>query len=66
MSIRRFRHGASNGPLYRIWSTLKYRRGKGVRVDPRWAADFIHFRAWSLFTGYQPGLTLERLDKSGA
>lgn len=37
---------------------------RGVRVDPRWDS-FSTFATWATETGYEPGLTVDRVDNDG-
>jgi hypothetical protein len=37
---------------------------RGVRVDPRWDS-FSTFVTWATETGYEPGLTVDRVDNDG-
>lgn len=67
-------HGLSKHPLYRKWCDMKKRcynpnteRYKsygalGIKVCEEWRTDFSAFYHWSLLTGWQKGLTIERLD----
>lgn len=69
-------HGYANTPLYKVWATMKQRcsnpkvRGyrwygaKGVRVCPEWES-FEPFHDWAISHGYQPELTLDRIDPNG-
>lgn len=66
-------HGASRTPIYNSWfnmiarceSTLRtdYKDygGRGISVCPEWY-DFETFRAWALANGYEPHLTIERIN----
>ena len=38
--------------------------GRGIQVHQEWL-DYPTFRAWALGHGYQPGLTIERIDNDG-
>ena len=38
--------------------------GRGISVCPEWE-DYATFRAWALAAGYQPGLTIDRIDNDG-
>lgn len=72
----RFRHGLSKHPLYGVWSgvwtrcTNPKRRdfcrygGRGIKVCEAWR-DFAEFAQWCQANGWQPGLTLDRIDNDG-
>ena len=65
--------GEKRSSLYNIWNGMRSRcenrqnhdwlryGGKGVVVAREWA-EFATFRAWALANGYEPGLTIDRLD----
>lgn len=38
--------------------------GRGVAVCPEWT-EYVAFKAWALENGYQPHLTIERIDNDG-
>lgn len=62
--------------LYTIWCGIKTRcynpkardykwyGGKGVTMCQEWLHDFAAFREWSLTHGYEPSLTIDRIDNS--
>lgn len=70
-------HGLTHHPLYRIWQRIKssttnqnhqdyeWYGGKGVRVCEEWFNDFPKFYEWSIANGYQPGLTIDRIEVNG-
>ena len=70
-------HGLTHHPLYRMWQRLKGRTtnynhpdyekygGKGIQVCDEWFYDFNKFYEWSIASGYQPGLTISRLEENG-
>ncbi len=67
-------HGLHEHPLYQKYHDMKSRcsnennkfwknyGGKGVRV--RWGS-FEEFYEWSLANGWQPGLSIDRIDPNG-
>lgn len=69
-------HGAFGTPLYRTYSNMKNRcynksyclfqhyGGKGIHVCDEWLGEhgFEHFRSWALSNGYEPGLSIDRID----
>lgn len=70
-------HGLTHHPLYRVWQRIKssttnpnhqdyeWYGGKGVRVCEEWFNDFTKFYEWSIANGYQPGLTIDRIEVNG-
>lgn len=70
------KHGARKHPLYRVWGnmiqrcsnkkTREYRHygGKGVSVCADWI-DFSSFYDWAMGSGYEHGLTIDRIDPNG-
>lgn len=71
------RGGLSNTRLYQIWRGMIRRcadpcqkdfpnyGGRGVRVCDKWLRDFSAFWEWSWEHGYDPELTLDRIDTDG-
>lgn len=67
-------HGESSSRLYSVWNSMKDRcretpnqrtiayGRRGIRVCAEWMASFEDFRDWALAHGYEPGLTIERID----
>lgn len=60
--------------LYRIWAGMLNRckdkkrhryGGRGIAVCDAWASDFNSFRTWALQNGYQPNLSIDRIDNDG-
>lgn len=70
-------HGESKGPLYAKWITIRLRcqnprnayyaiyGGRGITVCTAWDTSFEAFRDWAIAHGYEPGLTIERIDVNG-
>ena len=68
-------HGLCYTPLYGVWEMMKQRcynprcRGykwygaKGITVCEEWQ-KFKPFHAWATAAGYQPGLTIDRIDNA--
>lgn len=64
-------------PLYETWLSMKKRcvnprskswanyGARGVEVCPEWSRSFLAFLAWAKTSGWQRGLTLERVDNDG-
>lgn len=60
--------------LYNIWSCMKQRcnnpnhtaapwyHDKGIRVCPEWNDNYKEFESWALSHGYNPALTIDRID----
>lgn len=39
---------------------------RGIKVDPAWGLkNYPVFREWALMAGYEPGLTIDRIDPDG-
>ena len=69
-------HGGSNSSLFSVWADMrsrctnnnrkcyKYYGGRGIKVCTEWE-DFENFRKWSLENGYEPGLSIDRIDVNG-
>lgn len=69
-------HGMSRTVLYKVWGDMKnrcndvnniaYHRygGRGITICDDWY-NFKSFRDWALDNGYEPGLTLDRIDNNG-
>ena len=67
-------HGDSKSKLYSVWKAMrkrcknthnsdyKYYGGKGIKVCNEWDTDFESFKSWSLCNGYNPELTIDRID----
>ena len=67
-------HGLSKHPLYRIWRAMlsrcyyegdtdySYYGGRGILPCKEWRNDFKAFYNWALSNGYEPGLTLDRIN----
>jgi hypothetical protein len=70
-------HGLSGHPLYNVWKNMKDRCHKpndpayynygarNISVCPEWFNDINSFIRWGESSGYQPGLTIERIDNNG-
>lgn len=64
-------------PLYGVWSTMKqrcnnpnnhkfYRYGaRGIRVCNEWMHDFKAFNVWAQASGYEKGLSIDRIKVDG-
>lgn len=73
---RHTKHADSNSKLYRVWDAMVRRchnsrhrafssyGGRGVIVCHEWR-DYRGFMAWAQDSGYQEGLTIDRIDNDG-
>lgn len=63
-------------PLYRIWADTRAKikcsdkraisyLDKGISMYPQWDSDFDAFFAWATSSGWQKGLTLDRINNDG-
>lgn len=71
------KHLLSDHPIYHTWiamkrrcanknnSDYKYYGGKGIRVCEEWLTDFKNFYDWSLASGWEEGLTIDRINSCG-
>lgn len=69
-------HGQTGTRLYRIWSHMRSRcqnpkdenykhyGARGITVCQEWAQDFLRFYNWAISSGYNDGLTIDRIDNS--
>ena len=69
-------HGQSKTALYNKWCSMKRRcncpadksypryGGKGIKVCAEWNDSYMAFYEWAMKSGYQPGLTIDRIDNS--
>src|SRR3982750_2407191 len=78
--IERSRHGGVSGgraaPIYRVWASMRDRcyctsshsypwyGARGITICDAWQS-FPAFRDWAMASGYQEGLTIERIDRNG-
>lgn len=70
-------HGETRTKMHRLWVHINYRcrdpkapgysdyGGRGIAVCPEWQASYTAFRDWAESSGYQPGLSIERIDNDG-
>lgn len=73
---RMTKHGHRRERLYWVWLSIKQRctnpnskdyphyGGRGIKRCGQWD-DYEVFREWALSNGYQPGLTIERVNVNG-
>jgi len=69
-------HGETNTRLFKIWNGMRdrcrnphnhsYSRygGRGISVCTEWS-DFLTFKTWALFHGYNDTLSIDRIDNNG-
>ena len=77
LAARGYRHGGASTPLYNTWLHMRARctnprierypgyGGRGIDICREWMNDFPAFRAWALAVGYEPGLTIDRINVNG-
>lgn len=68
------KHGNRNSRLYNIWNNMKMRCSninsinyknygeRGIKVCDEWLDSFENFYKWSMNSGYDDTLTLDRID----
>lgn len=66
-----------NKNLYRTWSNMRQRcrnpnnpeyrnyGGRGIKVCLEWDTDFFAFERWALESGYQYGVSIDRINNDG-
>lgn len=76
-NLGRYTTGQSHSKLACIWYHMRsrcnnpndtnYHRygARGIMVCKEWEEDFLVFKAWADSTGYQDGLTIDRIDPNG-
>lgn len=75
-----YRHGLLYGgrhPLYTSWQNMKARctnsnhpkypryGGRGVKICKEWLPNVENFYKWAISSGWEKGLTLDRIDNDG-
>lgn len=70
-------HGLSKTTLYATWNSMKGRcynpnnhnfkryGERGITVCDEWKKSFRAFNEWAYANGYQPGLSIDRIDNNG-
>lgn len=76
----KIKHGESKERLFNIWYLIKYRcedesspayknyGGRGIAVCKDWSDEetgYFEFKKWALENGYNPQLTIDRIDNDG-
>jgi hypothetical protein len=71
------KHKMSGTRIYQIWQGMKARcynknnarwqryGGRGITVCSEWKNNFQAFYDWAIASGYQDGLTIDRIDNNG-
>ena len=74
--MAKIKHGGCGTPLYNVWKSMRQRCNNrrshdyiwygadGIRICKEWS-DFSNFRNWAVNSGYQKGLTIDRIDVNG-
>lgn len=69
-----YKHGWAKTKLYSTWKNMKtrcyniknnrfkYYGGKGIIICDEWLNSFETFKDWALNSGYEEGLTIDRID----
>ncbi len=70
------KHNLTTHPLYGVWRTMRqrcynsnnkqypYYGYRGIQVCSEWKTDFLSFFNWALSSGYEKGLSIERIDNN--
>lgn len=70
-------HGMSKHPHYKLLMGMKnrcynpnnhkrpYYYDKGIQVCKEWVSDIVAFSAWCYASGWEEGLTIDRIDPDG-
>lgn len=70
-----FKHGQADTKLHKVWREMKNRcknqnsgsyknyGARGITVCPEWE-EFDAFYAWAIASGYQEGLSIDRIDNN--
>ena len=76
LTVRNTTHGGSNTRLFRVWCGMRERcstpsckayanyGGRGISVCDEWN-DYAVFYKWAVSTGYEDGLSIDRIDSNG-
>ena len=69
-------HGLGKTKLSKVWNAIKSRvyskatksypnyGGRGITMSNEWTTDFKSFYNWAMDNGYEPGLTIDRIDNN--
>lgn len=70
-------HGDSHLRLHNIWSGMRARcycetdyhfkwyGGRGIKMADEWRDNYASFKEWALSSGYEPCLSIDRVDNNG-
>lgn len=70
-------HGLYYTRLHGVWNAMiqrcgnpntkayKWYGGRGIAVCEEWRNDFLMFYKWAMSSGYEAGLTIDRIDVNG-
>jgi hypothetical protein len=70
-------HGLSKSNLYSRWQRMRSRcknpnsedypnyGGRGINVCKSWDKNFMRFHKWAMENGFEPHLTIDRIDNDG-
>lgn len=70
-------HGMRDEKLYKVWKGIKARchnpnnknykwyGARGITLCREWEHDYAAFRKWAMDSGYEEGLTIDRIDVDG-
>ena len=70
-------HGGTGTRLYAIWKGIKarcfnpndngycYYGARGISMDEGWKDSFVEFRSWAIRSGYEPHLSIDRINNDG-
>lgn len=71
------KHGLIHHPIYHAWHHMKSRcncptnpayknyGGRGIKICSEWNDAVVPFYEWSMANGWEPGLTIDRIDVNG-
>jgi len=71
------KHGLRYTRLYRIWADMKarcynpnstvyrYYMERGIKICSEWLHDFLAFYRWAMANGYEPNLSIDRINNNG-
>ena len=74
LAKRNYVHGKVDSMLYEVWKGMKQRctnpkhigfdryGGRGIKVCDEWIHDYQAFYRWAMASGYENGLSIDRID----
>lgn len=75
--LTHLQHGLSKHPLHNTWNKIKARcynkkdlayknyGARGITMCQEWQHNFAAFYDWAIKNGYQPNLSIDRIDNNG-